>query len=298
MHICSKPSFAQSSTSCSYILASLLVTVLLGSANFSYAQTAQPLDAIEYYTIDETQPSFTEPVVEKELRPENFFSMTVMVAKVRALAVSLLRWTLHPESPGIPREKYNRIMHFGRWVNDPTDKNCYNTRAKVLIRDSVAPVSFKQRNHCLVENGGWYDPYEGKDVSTSRDIQIDHMVPLKNAYVSGAWEWDFQTRCMYANFMGNEFHLISASGRENMRKGDRSPDQYMPPNLAYRCEYLENWLKIKLIWKLKLTPSEVEAIRSGIEENGCDAKKFALSQGELRRQRKLINEHNYLCPVR
>jgi hypothetical protein len=194
--------------------------------------------------------------------------------------------------------KYDRKFHFGRWVNDPNDETCYNTRARVLIRDSETQVSFKDTNHCVVEKGRWEDPYAGGTLRESKEIQIDHMVPLKNAYISGAWEWNYQTRCTYANYMGNKFHLITASGHENMSKGDDTPEKYMPPNENYRCEYLANWLKIKLIWKLKMARGEVEAIRQAIRDSGCDGRKFKMSSLELKRQRQLIYENRYNCPDR
>lgn len=254
----------------------------------------------EYYTIDETQAHFllAPNGTSVDLSPISLVKIREMAAVVRSVALNLLNWTLHPEPPILPPEKYNRQIHFGRWINDPTDDTCYNTRAKVLIRDSEGPVSFKEKNRCLVERGDWSDPYAGHLITESKDIQIDHMVPLKNAYVTGAWEWDYQTRCIYANYLGNSFHLITANGRENMRKGDRAPDAYLPPNESYRCQYLENWLKIKLIWSLKLTPSEVSAIRQSIEASGCNLNDFSMSQRELKHQRKLIHENNDLCPAR
>ncbi|WP_413287600.1 DUF1524 domain-containing protein [Bdellovibrio sp. HCB337] len=262
----------------------------------SYAPTQLPIQ--EYYTVNEAQATFTAAPQSTDMSPLSMARIDELTQMARSLAVNLLSWTLHPEAPEMPDEKYQRQHHFGRWINDPTDETCYNTRAKVLIRDSEGPVSFKEKNHCLVEKGDWADPYAGDMITESKNIQIDHMVPLKHAYITGAWEWDYQTRCTYANFMGNNFHLITANGRENMRKGDRGPDQYLPPNQAYRCEYLKNWLKIKLIWQLKMTPTEISAIRRTFEENDCQLKDFSLSQRELKRQRKLIHANNDVCPIR
>lgn len=318
MHICSKPGFVkkpmQSSlfSTASILMALTAVWVVTLTVSVGFAQTsdqtpetppqiAEPLVSAqpplqEYYTIDESPKTYmtSDP---KDMSPFSVDRIEEITTAARSLALNLLTWTLHPEAPEMPREKYQRQHHFGRWINDPTDETCYNTRAKVLIRDSETPVSFKEKNHCLVEKGDWADPYAGDTLTESKDIQIDHMVPLKHAYVTGAWEWDYQTRCTYANYMGNTFHLVTANGRENMRKGDKAPDQYQPPNESYRCQYLENWLKIKLIWQLKLTPTEVSAIRRGVEEYGCDLKAFTFSQRELKRQRKLIHEVD-VCPVR
>jgi hypothetical protein len=214
------------------------------------------------------------------------------------LALNLLQWHLRADAPSVPTTPYNRTFHFGRWINDPTDETCYNTRAKVLLRDTDGPVRYKETNHCVIESGTWEDPYSARTFNQSRDIQIDHMVPLKDAYTSGAWEWNYQARCLYANFMGNKFHLISSNGTENMRKGDSAPDEYMPPNREYQCQYIENWLKIKLIWRLKMTSSEVSAIKQLVAENHCDVDHFKFSKKDLRQQRDYINDNLGLCPAR
>jgi len=278
---------------------------LAGRAGVSGASEGLPDNAsmesaeTEYYTIEESPGR--PPLGASELSsfvPEELFSGAEVFNAVRAGVLNLLQWTLHPQPPPMPSERYHRTWHFGRWINDPTDETCYNTRTKVLIRDSEGPVSFKERNHCLVESGDWQDPYAGMELRSSREIQIDHMVPLKNAYLAGAWQWNYQTRCTYANFLGNRFHLISASGRENMRKGDRGPDGYLPPNESYHCEYLENWLKVKLIWGLNMTPSEIQAIREDVRQSGCNPKNFRLSTAELAAQRELIREGSEACPSR
>lgn len=244
------------------------------------------------------EPENPTPQNPTNMSPLESIAVKNIATYVRAVAVSLLRWTYHNNSDNRPAMKYDRKFHFGRWINDPNDETCYNTRARVLIRDSETAVSFKDKNHCVVETGRWADPYAGGTLLTSKELQIDHMVPLKNAYISGAWEWNFQTRCTYANYMGNTFHLVTASGHENMSKGDDTPEKYMPPNQSYRCEYLANWLKIKLIWNLRMGRSEVEAIRQEMKDSGCDGRKFKMSSLELKRQRKLIYENRYSCPDR
>jgi hypothetical protein len=267
--------------------------ILLASENKTSAQSeTQSPDASssEFYTIEDEQTSLAVTPTSPDLSPINNFSLSGITAYARALTLNLLHWTLHTEAPNPPDVNYNRQFHFGGWINDPNDDTCFNTRAKVLIRDSEELVSFKENNHCSVEKGKWVDPYAGASTMESRDLQIDHMVPLKNAYISGAWRWSFKMRRLYANFMGNKFHLIAASGHENMSKGDKAPDRYMPPKESYRCQYLENWLKIKLIWKLSLTPSEAEAIRTDIKDEACDSRDFSLSTAELSLQRKIIYE--------
>lgn len=216
------------------------------------------------------------------------------VTELKAKALSLLQFDHHNENYGDVNEAYNRLKHFGTWINDKSDDTCYNTRAKVLIRDSKTKVTFNSKG-CTVVSGTWDEPYTNKEVTQASDIQIDHFVPLKNAYISGAYKWDYPKRCLYANFMGNPFHLISADSSQNMRKGDRTPEGYMPPAKNYACQYLEQWLKVKLIWDLGLTPPEKDAVVSLIQDNKCDLKQFNYAAKDLQDQRKFIDDHMDLC---
>lgn len=281
------------------LLSFFCAIVLITHSYAALANTGNGDDSSsEYYTIDENQTHFQNNL-QNQTSSSGLDTLDVqnMMAQGRQAVLSLLDWTLHPEAPSQPQERYQREAQFGHWLRDPNDNNCYNTRAKVLMRDSYSQVSFKETNRCVVAGGNWHDPYTGSTMSDSSDIQIDHVVPLKNAYMSGAWEWDYQLRCLYGNFLGNPFHLLSVSGHENMKKGDKAPDRYQPPDVSFRCEYLEDWLKIKLIWKLKMTPSEVRAIKQGIRDNNCNPRNFALSQRNLRGQRGIIYNNAHLCPL-
>ena len=148
---------------------------------------------------------------------------------------------------------------------------------------------------CTVERGHWNDPYTARVHTRASDIQIDHLVALKNAYMTGAHEWDFKKRCLYANYMGNSFHLLSVNGKENLKKSDHSPASYVPPNRAYTCSFLKQWLSVKLIWSLRLTPQEKTAITTLVKKNGCETDEFRMSTTDLSAQRTYMNDHADLC---
>lgn len=208
---------------------------------------------------------------------------------------SLLSWKTGSYKLAPAVEPYMRMTHFGRWINDPNDDLCYNTRARVLVRDSKKEVIFRGRNNCVVDRGDWDDPYTNETLFESRSIQIDHMVPLKNAYLSGAYKWSFKSRCLYANYMGADFHLISSGARENMRKGDRTPANYIPPNDQYTCTYIRNWLAIKMIWNLNMSQTESTAISALIKENNCPSSMFQMSNKELVSQKQIIKDNLNQC---
>lgn len=218
----------------------------------------------------------------------------------RADVLTLLNFVpdSEPEAvEGVDYPRYKRSRHFGSWLNLNPQEDCYNTRAEILIAESKAPVTFSQRNPCLVATGLWTDAYTGADFSDARDIHIDHAVPLKNAYVSGAWKWTRRQRCHYANFAGRDSHLVVVSARENMSKGDRTPAGYMPPNPASACAYLHKWLNVKAIWNLTLDEEEATAIFDLMEKHACESEYQTITSETLERQRAEVEEEAEACPL-
>ncbi len=212
----------------------------------------------------------------------------------RAALVDLLNFENIKKDFPYPVEPYNRLNHFGTWIKIPAGQLCQNTRAKVLERDSQSEVSFAP-NGCVVKLGHWQDPYSDTLFESASAIQIDHLVPLKNAYMTGAHEWEPSKRCFYANYLHTSFHLISVSGIENIKKGDNSPAVYLPPNKKYICEYIKHWLQVKVIWKLRITPTEVDGIARTVEAEHCDHADFKMLTSQLESERKYIDEHADFC---
>jgi len=192
----------------------------------------------------------------------------------------------------LPAEKYDRQKQFGGWINFKDDMSCLDTRGLVLKRDSRDTVAVV---NCRVMQGRWFDPYTEKTFESSSQIQIDHVVPLKHAYMTGAYEWTNHKRCQFANYMGNEFHLRSVNGTENLRKGDRSPREYVPPNQKFTCEYVKNWLEIKYLWSLRLTPKEVVRIHEIVDVSQCDPNEFIVDQSQILEQKKYMKESENIC---
>ncbi len=208
---------------------------------------------------------------------------------------SLLNWKSYTRKNVLNIPKYKRIDQFGRWINDPNDDVCYNTRALVLIRDSNQQVVFSDNNKCSVVEGVWKDDYTGLTFTKREEIQIDHFVPLKNAYISGAYKWNFKARCLYANFLGNRFHLKSVNANQNMKKSDKAPDKYMPPNADYACRYIKNWLSVKFLWGLRMTSSESQAIYQLLRDNKCTLSDYKMSATDIIKQNQFVSEHSELC---
>ena len=132
---------------------------------------------------------------------------------------------------------YNR-EEFGSWID--VDGDCQNTRHEVLIiQSNVSPRL--SNNGCSVTSGQWNDPYSGKRFSDPKKLDIDHVVPLKWAYESGAAQWPAAKKRAFANDFSN---LLAVSSSLNRQKGADSPFDWMPPNPAYRCDYVILFYKI------------------------------------------------------
>lgn len=209
---------------------------------------------------------------------------------------NLLNWSEHDVIPPKPTEKYVRLKHFGSWIKGSNGNTCFDTRGLILARDSKTQVEVSKTNHCRVAKGTWVDPYTNNQLDNAKDIQIDHVVPLKEAYVSGAYKWTWKKRCAYANFTANTHHLIAVDGKANMQKSDSGPDRWMPPNNKFTCEYIRDWLRVKAIWKLMMSESEVNAISQIIKKNNCDTSSFKMTESELKNQRDKAVKLADLCP--
>ena len=89
---------------------------------------------------------------------------------------------------------------------------------------------------------------------------IDHVIPLKEAWRSGADKWTKAKRRAYANSLKNSDHLIAVSKRANRQKSDRDPANWLPANKPWVTHYLSIWLRIKKEWGLDMDPRERQVI--------------------------------------
>lgn len=147
---------------------------------------------------------------------------------------------------------YNRNL-FKHWID--ADKDGCDTRAEVLIEEAI--VMPKIGPKCKITGGKWLSAYDGKTVTNSSLLDVDHMVPLAEAWRSGAWKWTSAQRQAFANDLDNSEALIAVTLSTNRSKSDRDPSLWMP--IKDRCKYTQDWLAIKHKFSLSVDP--VEAIR-------------------------------------
>jgi hypothetical protein len=143
---------------------------------------------------------------------------------------------------------------FPHWIEQ--GDGC-DTRDVVLKRQGrdvvVAPGT------CKITSGTWLSPYDGMSYTDPQQLDIDHVVPLANAWRSGARSWTDDQRQGFANDLTRP-QLIAVSRTWNRAKGDQDPSQWKPPDHGDWCQYAQDWVAVKYFWKLAVTVAEKAAL--------------------------------------
>jgi len=160
-----------------------------------------------------------------------------------------------------PKTGYDRALFGHAWAD--VDRNGCDTRNDVLRRD-LAPFALKSgTNGCMVVSGTLKDPYLGVNIafvrgsSTSSKVQIDHVVPLSDAWQKGAQQWSTVQRTAFAN---DPLNLLAVDGLTNQRKSDSDAATWLPPNKAYRCSYAARQIAVKARYGAWVTGAERDAL--------------------------------------
>jgi hypothetical protein len=114
---------------------------------------------------------------------------------------------------------------------------------------------------CTVAGGRWRSAYDGRTTRDPSSFDIDHMVPFKQAWVSGAWRWSAGTRERFANDLGYAGSLRAVSAASNRSKGDADPARWLPPRVSFRCRYVGTWIAVKYRWRLSVDAGERRVLR-------------------------------------
>ena len=150
-----------------------------------------------------------------------------------------------------PTPEYDRD-EWGGWID--ADGDCQNTRAEILIEESLAEVVL---DGCRVVEGEWLGPWSGEIFLSAGDVDIDHHVPLAHAHRTGGSAWDEERKVEFANDPEN---LNAMSSSLNRSKGARGPDEWKPPDESSHCEYARQWEAVKEKYQLRIDEMERRAL--------------------------------------
>lgn len=207
-----------------------------------------------------TPPASTGPLPTAPRAPRTSTTSTAPVRGGSALAALAQL----PVKGRAPKTAYTRAEFGDSWTDDNGElwgHNGCDTRDDILRRDLTDIVL--RTGGCKVSTGVLHDPYTGVDVDfvrgpgTSSLIQIDHVVPLANAWQTGAQQWTARQRQAFAN---DPLELLATRGSANEAKGDGDAATWLPPRKEFRCQYAARMVAIKLRWHLWVTSPEREAL--------------------------------------
>lgn len=146
---------------------------------------------------------------------------------------------------------YDRSL-FPLWID--ADHDGCDTRYEVLIAE--ATTSPQVGSGCTLTGGRWFSRYDGVRTTDPSTFDIDHLVPLAEAWQSGAWRWNTDTRTRYANDLGYGPDLVAVTAHSNRSKGDQEPQSWLPPRTSFDCTYLAWWVAVKWRWHLQIDSTE------------------------------------------
>jgi hypothetical protein len=154
-----------------------------------------------------------------------------------------------------PMTGYSRDAFGPAWLD--ADRNGCDQRNDILARDLTATTE----ENCRILTGTLTDPYTSREISyvygDGTLVDIDHVVALGNAWVSGAWRWDLRRRAALAT---DPLNLLAVDASANRQKGDGDAATWLPPAKAYRCAYAARQTAVKVKFGLSVTAPERDAI--------------------------------------
>jgi hypothetical protein len=155
-----------------------------------------------------------------------------------------------------PKTGFDRDRFGGDWASvDGCD-----TRDRILQRD-LRRITHERGSTCEVESGILADPYTASPIRFYRggasEVDVDHVVALGDAWQTGAQQWSYQRRVRFAN---DPLNLLAVDAAANRQKGDSDAASWLPPNKAYRCDYVARQIAVKRRYRGWVTPAEHDAM--------------------------------------
>jgi len=189
------------------------------------------------------------------------FSLLPSSSAATATSDALTTLEKLPVKGRAPKTGYSRNQFGPQWSD--VDRNGCDTRNDILKRDLTAIVVREKTRNCVIESGILEDPYSGEKIEfqrgekTSALVQIDHVVALSNAWQTGIFQATTKVRTAFAN---DPLNLMAVKGSLNSQKGDGDAATWLPPNKAFRCDYVIRQIQVKAKYGLWVTNAEKEAM--------------------------------------
>lgn len=162
-----------------------------------------------------------------------------------------------------PKTGYNREEFYKSW---PTIEGC--SLRQRIIRREIGESATLDADKCTVVAGEFDEPYTGSHLvfhtkaEFSKGIQIDHVVALSDAWQKGA---QYKTAEERYNLATDPLNLLAVDASANQGKSDGDAATWLPPNKAFRCQYVARQVSVKHKYSLWVTQAEHDAIAHALE---------------------------------
>ncbi|NKR53059.1 DUF1524 domain-containing protein [Rhodococcus hoagii] len=170
------------------------------------------------------------------------------------------------ELPFVP--EYDRAEFTTQWTRSETERPSCDARYQVLRDQLVNVEKTVTPESCAVTRGTLHDPYTGQTLEYqpgTGTIEVDHVVPLLIAWRSGAADWTPERRAEFAN--DTEWNLLATAREANQAKSAATLGEWLPPNVAFQCEYAHNYLTVAAHYNLQVTGRDIDTARTTCTQN-------------------------------
>ena len=130
--------------------------------------------------------------------------------------------------------------------------------ASVLFASSAASADSIDELRVRPERPAGYRADAFAEKSVNRAVPL--VVPLREAWESGAFAWPASRRAAFANDPSSRSNVIGLSAVTARQRDDRDPAQWLPATSA-RCDYVKRWIAVKRTWNLSVDPAEAARLR-------------------------------------
>lgn len=226
-------------------------------------------------TLPTPRPSRRRPCATGPRMALHRVASAVLLAAV-AVPVGAAVATAAPPTPPSEADARDQLatMHVGYEDNDAYDRTEFthwvtisgtcDTRETVLKRDGTGVAT---DSACKATSGSWRSVYDDQTFTNASDLDIDHVVPLAEAWGSGANLWTDAERRAFANDLAIP-QLVAVSASSNRSKSDQDPAEWQPPSTGWHCQYARSWIQVKYVYDLEVNSAEKTAL-TGMLDAAC-----------------------------
>ncbi|WP_405797849.1 HNH endonuclease [Streptomyces sp. NBC_01506] len=156
---------------------------------------------------------------------------------------------------------------FEHWnEGQDADDGC-TTREEVLIAEAVEAPEVGAG--CEITGGKWLSYYDNQSVTGTAALTVDHLVPLAEAWGSGARTWSAARREAYANDQAVPTTLVAVTARTVREKAAQDVADWLPLAGDNYCRYVGEWVATKHRWSLSVDKDELETLKL-LADNACE----------------------------